>query len=100
LLDSFFQLSEVKGGATVFPRSAISLWPQKGSAAFWWNLDRSGTGDENTRHGACPVLYGDKWGRIDRLSNSPLNLFNKRVMHIFIVIFFYDFSFKQVDSVQ
>ncbi|XP_021954740.2 prolyl 4-hydroxylase subunit alpha-1 isoform X2 [Folsomia candida] len=49
------------GGGTVFPRAGVTLRPRKGSAAFWWNLDKSLVGDENTRHGACAVLYGDKW---------------------------------------
>ncbi|XP_065573742.1 prolyl 4-hydroxylase subunit alpha-2-like [Artemia franciscana] len=49
------------GGATVFPRAGVTLWPEKGAAAFWYNLYRSGEGDDNTRHGACPVLHGSKW---------------------------------------
>lgn len=51
-----------QGGATVFPDIKVSLWPQKGSAAFWWNLFESGDGDLRTRHAACPVLAGSKWG--------------------------------------
>ncbi|ODN01138.1 Prolyl 4-hydroxylase subunit alpha-2, partial [Orchesella cincta] len=55
-------LSDVDGGgATVFTRAGVTLWPEKGAAAFWWNLDKSGIGDDNTRHGACPVLHGNKW---------------------------------------
>ena len=57
------QMSDVEaGGATVFPELNLSLWPQKGSAAFWYNLLPNGIGDERTRHAACPVLIGSKWG--------------------------------------
>ncbi|OWA51234.1 Prolyl 4-hydroxylase subunit alpha-2 [Hypsibius exemplaris] len=49
------------GGATVFPRLNLTLYPVKGSAAFWFNLHRDGLGDENTLHAGCPVLSGTKW---------------------------------------
>ena len=34
----------------------------QGSAVFWYNLFPSGEGDYRTRHAACPVLVGNKWG--------------------------------------
>ncbi|CAN7993356.1 unnamed protein product [Ixodes hexagonus] len=49
------------GGATVFPQLRLTVWPEKGAAAFWYNLHRSGEGDMLTRHAACPVLAGSKW---------------------------------------
>lgn len=35
---------------------------QQGSAVFWYNLHPNGDGDYRTRHAACPVLLGNKWG--------------------------------------
>ncbi|XP_055354653.1 prolyl 4-hydroxylase subunit alpha-2-like [Paramacrobiotus metropolitanus] len=55
-------LSDVEaGGATVFPRLNVTLYPQRGSAAFWYNLHRDGLGNENMLHAGCPVLSGVKW---------------------------------------
>uniref|UniRef100_A0A8C4WCL1 procollagen-proline 4-dioxygenase n=1 Tax=Gopherus evgoodei TaxID=1825980 RepID=A0A8C4WCL1_9SAUR len=55
-------MSDVEaGGATVFPDFGAAIWPQKGTAVFWYNLFRSGEGDYRTRHAACPVLVGCKW---------------------------------------
>ena len=68
-LSHYLQMSDVEqGGGTVFTAINISLWPRKGSAAFWHNLKPNGEGDFKTRHAACPVLTGSKWGTLLKCS--------------------------------
>ncbi len=54
---------EPVGGATAFVYlfKEITVWPTKGSAAFWFNLNKRGYRDRRTAHGGCPVLKGSKW---------------------------------------
>jgi prolyl 4-hydroxylase len=33
----------------------------KGKAVFWYNLNPDGNPCDETRHGACPVVIGDKY---------------------------------------
>lgn len=55
-------LSSVElGGSTVFPNLGVSIAPEKGSAAFWWNILSNARTDQFTVHGGCPVLVGSKW---------------------------------------
>ena len=51
------------GGATTFFNFGMTttVWPTKGSVAFWFSLLQDGTRDRLTSHGGCPVAFGSKW---------------------------------------
>jgi len=51
------------GGSTTFFKfdTQVTVWPTKGSAAFWFSLYTDGTRDPASSHGGCPVAVGSKW---------------------------------------
>lgn len=53
-----------KGEPGVSLTMLLDYSPQ-GTAVFWYNLFASGEGDYSTRHAACPVLVGNKWGKYE-----------------------------------
>ncbi|KAH8383042.1 hypothetical protein KR009_006460, partial [Drosophila setifemur] len=56
------QLSDVpQGGATIFPRLNLTVFPKAGSALFWYNLDNQANADGRIDHVECPVIVGSKW---------------------------------------
>ena len=57
-------MSDVElGGGTAFINVGALVQPRKGDGVFWFNLLKNGNGNDNTRHAACPVLVGTKWGK-------------------------------------
>ena len=51
------------GGSTAFCMNGYErvMTPEKGAAAFWYDLETNGLRDHNTRHGGCPIIKGSKW---------------------------------------
>ena len=63
-MSCLFQLNDVPaGGRTVFPRLGAGTSPVAGAAVFWYNVLPNGEADRLTLHGACPILFGTKWGK-------------------------------------
>jgi len=48
------------GGSTVFPRLGITIRPRRGSALYFWNLDRHGFPEPLTIHAGAPIERGEK----------------------------------------
>uniref|UniRef100_A0A1A9WAC1 procollagen-proline 4-dioxygenase n=1 Tax=Glossina brevipalpis TaxID=37001 RepID=A0A1A9WAC1_9MUSC len=64
IVTALFYMNDVEqGGATVFPALGKSIFPNKGKALVWYNLDNEMKHDERAEHAGCPVLVGSKWGR-------------------------------------
>ena len=59
----FYLSGTVDGGATVFPNLWVSIFPTKGSAVFWYNLNKDGSLSEKSLHAACPTIFGIKCGQ-------------------------------------
>ena len=76
------------GGATAFvnPQNEITVWPRKGSAAFWFSTTLHGYRDLRTSHGGCPILQGQKWilnkwiYQYDQMKNYPCGLRPNEIM--------------------
>jgi hypothetical protein len=66
-LINLFKLSDVEEGATGFPILGKAIFPKKGSFAFWFNLKKNGEEDPRLLHGACPTLFGIKWGMLKKM---------------------------------
>ena len=58
------------GGATVFPKYNVTVFPEKGSAVMWYHLFDSGDVDQDMLHTGCPVLYGEKWMTLKTIRNQ------------------------------
>lgn len=55
-------LNEVQnGGATIFPRANLSLYPRRGTVIYFSYCNANGEVDPETLHGGAPVLAGEKW---------------------------------------
>lgn len=51
------------GGRTAYlePGYEGLVTPEKGAAAFWYDLTSELRRDKTSRHGGCPVIKGSKW---------------------------------------
>ena len=49
------------GTAYIYPGHEGVITPEKGAAAFWYDLKSDLTRDETTIHAGCPVIKGNKW---------------------------------------
>ena len=58
---AMFYLSDVDGGATVFPNLGLAVNPVKGSMLFWYSLSKEGNSAKESMHGGCPTMHGLKW---------------------------------------
>lgn len=50
-----------QGGETVFPEIGLQIKPEPGAGLLFFNVNKNGSLDPQTRHAGAPVQSGDKW---------------------------------------
>ncbi|XP_030371355.1 prolyl 4-hydroxylase subunit alpha-2-like [Scaptodrosophila lebanonensis] len=62
LATMIFYLSDVpQGGATLFGKLDLAVFPKLGSALMFHVLNSTGDFEDKTEHTGCPVIVGSKW---------------------------------------
>lgn len=62
--DLFRSIIHHHGQVRRYTKNLSLFYFQQGTAAFWFNLLKSGESDGSTRHAGCPVIVGSKWGKM------------------------------------
>lgn len=106
--ESFFIICKLVLSFEYSLSSLVAIF--QGTAVFWYNLFASGEGDYSTRHGACPVLVGNKWGEpVVNMTFMYYSLNNKRVWkcfanhifcHLFYSLFLLSFFFSSIEQMD
>ena len=76
--------------STVYNGAMCALCVEN-AAIFWYNYNRSGSMDQLSLHAACPVLIGEKWGKLLRYSLlvAAATLHRQHVSRHFFLFLFY-----------
>ncbi|XP_022217617.2 prolyl 4-hydroxylase subunit alpha-2 [Drosophila obscura] len=69
----YFLNDVTHGGAISFPPLQMTVWPRKGSAVVWHNLDNNSQLDLRVAHISCPVIVGSKWTLVKWLHEGHQN---------------------------
>ena len=64
---------DCSGGATEFPKLALSFAPQTGTALAWHNLDSRGRPNPLTLHAGRPVVTGTKYVLTKWFQTGPIS---------------------------
>ena len=51
----------ITGGATIFPKFNLTIWPEQSASLLFHNRLISGQIDNESYHGGCPILHGIKY---------------------------------------
>lgn len=68
-------LNQEDGGSTSFPELNIKIYPKKGNAVYFDNLDKDGNGNPLTLHGGDPIINDtEKWACNIWIRNKEMTL--------------------------